>query len=143
MSNSPGDGWLPVLTVPPLPAAGVLGAPVGGGPTWIGTGPPLPEPLALLAVRMAVAGRAGVGAAEPGWAKRPRAATSSGAATAAASRRRRQRRGRDPPAATVTAGSSRSAAVLMRTALVMGTARPGSTPAAGPGQPGRSRWPPT
>jgi hypothetical protein len=35
MSNSPGEDWVPPLTVPPLPAAGVVGAVVLVGPTWM------------------------------------------------------------------------------------------------------------
>src|SRR5487761_2687831 len=46
MSNSPGEGWVPPLTVPPLPDAGTLGVVVPDGPTWIGGGPSpaVPEP---------------------------------------------------------------------------------------------------
>jgi hypothetical protein len=33
MSNSPGEGWLPPLTVPPLPDTGVVGVVVPPGPT--------------------------------------------------------------------------------------------------------------
>ncbi len=33
MSNSPGEGWLPLLTLPPLPGAGVVGVVVPPGPT--------------------------------------------------------------------------------------------------------------
>ena len=32
-SNSPGEGWVPPLTVPPLPDAGTLGVVVPPGPT--------------------------------------------------------------------------------------------------------------
>jgi hypothetical protein len=43
-SNSPGEGWLPPLTVPPLPDTGLLGVVVPPGPTWMPGGPP-PEEL--------------------------------------------------------------------------------------------------
>src|SRR6185295_18172850 len=33
-SHSPGEGWRPPLTAPPVPASGVLGAVVLPGPTW-------------------------------------------------------------------------------------------------------------
>ena len=38
MSKSPGLGWVPPLTDPPLPDAGVPGVDDPLGPTWIGTG---------------------------------------------------------------------------------------------------------
>ena len=44
MSNSPGEGWLPPLTAPPLPASGVLGAVVLPGPTWMPGGPSPEDP---------------------------------------------------------------------------------------------------
>jgi hypothetical protein len=44
MSNSPGEGWLPPLTVPPLPDTGVVGVVVPPGPTWM-PGGPSPEEL--------------------------------------------------------------------------------------------------
>ena len=44
MSNSPGEGWLPPLTAPPLPASGVLGAVVLPGPAWMPGGPSPEDP---------------------------------------------------------------------------------------------------
>ena len=58
MSNRPGEGWLPPLTVPPLPGAGVVGVVVPPGRPGCPAGPS-PEPTRS---RVVVRGRSSVDA---------------------------------------------------------------------------------